>query len=193
MSGCCSQRIRSCGGLSHLRAWSSARASRWDRSCGWWRGRRMNRRRSIRSSTSSGNSIASKRCSASGRTAATSSASTRLPASRRSPVSRDTIEVLDAGRTRPACWTGGKFDITFGALADIWKFDHDQDNVVPDRAAIEKRLPLVNFEEVQTDRAAGHRVHSQAGHARASRRHRQGLRGRSRGRAAQAARLHATS
>ena len=51
--------------------------------------------------------------------------------------------------------TGGKFDITFGALADIWKFDHDQDNIVPDRAAIEKRLPLIDYDEVQTDRAAG--------------------------------------
>ena len=69
-------------------------------------------------------------------------------------VSRDTIEVLDAAH-EASVWTGGKFDITFGALADIWKFDHDQDNVVPDRAAIEKRLPLVNFEEVVTDRAAG--------------------------------------
>ena len=33
--------------------------------------------------------------------------------------------------------TDGKFDITFGALADIWKFDHDQDNTIPDRASIE--------------------------------------------------------
>jgi thiamine biosynthesis lipoprotein len=70
------------------------------------------------------------------------------------PVSRDTLDVLDAAHEASA-WTGGKFDITFGALADIWKFDHDQDNTIPDRAAIEKRLPLVNFEEVVTDRVAG--------------------------------------
>ena len=69
-------------------------------------------------------------------------------------VSRETIEVLEAAR-EASVWTGGKFDITFGALADIWKFDHDQDNSIPDRAAIEKRLPLVNFDEVQTDRASG--------------------------------------
>ena len=36
--------------------------------------------------------------------------------------------------------TRGKFDITFGALGDIWRFDHDQDNVVPDRQLIETRL-----------------------------------------------------
>ena len=27
-------------------------------------------------------------------------------------------------------WTGGKFDVTFGALSGLWKFDHDQDNRV---------------------------------------------------------------
>jgi thiamine biosynthesis lipoprotein len=69
-------------------------------------------------------------------------------------VSRETIEVLEQAH-QASVWTGGKFDITFGALADIWKFDHDQDNIVPGRAAIAERLPLVNFEEVITDRAAG--------------------------------------
>jgi len=69
-------------------------------------------------------------------------------------VSRETIDVLDAAH-EASVWTGGKFDITFGALADVWKFDHDQDNSIPARAAIEQRLPLVNFEEVVTDRAAG--------------------------------------
>lgn len=70
------------------------------------------------------------------------------------PVSRDTIEVLEQAH-EASVWTGGKFDVTFGALADIWKFDHDQDNVVPSRAAIEQRLPLINYDEVQTDGAAG--------------------------------------
>ena len=69
-------------------------------------------------------------------------------------VSRETIEVLEQAHAASE-WTGGKFDITFGALADIWKFDHDQDNTIPDRSAIDQRLPLVNFEDVQTDRAAG--------------------------------------
>ncbi len=43
-------------------------------------------------------------------------------------------------------WTDGKFDVTFAALSDIWKFDHDQDNRMPaagrDRgAAAADRLP----------------------------------------------------
>jgi thiamine biosynthesis lipoprotein len=69
-------------------------------------------------------------------------------------VSRETLEVLEAAREASE-WTGGKFDITFGALADIWKFDHDQDNTVPDRAAIESRLPLVDYSAVLSDRQAG--------------------------------------
>ncbi len=70
------------------------------------------------------------------------------------PVSAETLDVLAAAR-QASEWTGGKFDITFGALADIWKFDHDHDNVVPDRRAIEARLPLVDYRAVEIDRAAG--------------------------------------
>lgn len=66
------------------------------------------------------------------------------------PVSRDTIEVLTAARIA-SDWTAGKFDITFGALADLWKFDHDQDNTVPDPSAIAARLPLVDHPAVQID------------------------------------------
>jgi thiamine biosynthesis lipoprotein len=51
--------------------------------------------------------------------------------------------------------TDGKFDITFGALSDIWKFDHDQDNRVPDDAQIAARLPLVDFRAVVIDSSAG--------------------------------------
>lgn len=69
-------------------------------------------------------------------------------------VSRDTIAVLEAA-AQASDWTGGKFDITFGALADIWKFDHDQDNRVPDPQAIAARLPFVDYRLVQVDRAAG--------------------------------------
>ena len=70
------------------------------------------------------------------------------------PVSTETLDVLDAAR-EAAEMTGGKFDVTFGALTDIWKFDHDQDNRVPDRAAIGRRLPLVDYTAVRTDRGAG--------------------------------------
>jgi len=69
-------------------------------------------------------------------------------------VSPETIDVLGAAAEASAS-TAGKFDITFGALADVWKFDHDQDNTVPDRKAIDARLPLVDYTAVRIDRTAG--------------------------------------
>ena len=68
-------------------------------------------------------------------------------------VSTDTITVLEAA-AQASEWTGGKFDITFGTLAGLWKFDHDQDNTIPSRSAIEALLPLVDYRFVQVNRAA---------------------------------------
>jgi len=69
------------------------------------------------------------------------------------PVSQDTITVLrEAGEA--SALTRGKFDITFGALSDIWRFDHDQDNVVPDRQLIEVRLTRIDYRAVQVDATA---------------------------------------
>src|SRR5688572_29524992 len=67
-------------------------------------------------------------------------------------ISREAIDVLAAARMASEM-TDGKFDITFGALADIWKFDHDQDNTIPDRASIENRLPFVDYRAVQVNSA----------------------------------------
>lgn len=69
-------------------------------------------------------------------------------------VSAETIEVIERG-LEGSRNTRGKFDITFGALSGLWKFDHDQDNVVPPAAEIKKRLPLIGWERVKIDRAAG--------------------------------------
>jgi FAD:protein FMN transferase len=68
-------------------------------------------------------------------------------------VSADTIEVLllaiEAGDR-----TGGKFDVTFGVLSGLWKFDHDQDNSFPDPTVIRRRLPLIDYQQLVVDRAA---------------------------------------
>ena len=69
-------------------------------------------------------------------------------------VSRETIEVVQAALMTSEL-TAGKFDITFGALADVWKFDHDQDNRVPTEAEIAARLPLVDFRAVHVDDRVG--------------------------------------
>lgn len=70
------------------------------------------------------------------------------------PVGPDTLQVLEAA-AEASRLTGGKFDITFGALADVWKFDHDQDNRVPTPDEIAARLPQIDHAAVRVDREAG--------------------------------------
>src|SRR4051812_260921 len=69
-------------------------------------------------------------------------------------VSAEVREALQTAR-QISDWTGGKFDVTFGALADVWKFDHDQDNEVPGPEKIRARLPLVDYRQVEIDDRAG--------------------------------------
>jgi thiamine biosynthesis lipoprotein len=70
-------------------------------------------------------------------------------------VAAEVREVLHAAR-QISDWTGGKFDVTFGALADIWKFDaQNQDNTVPDEARIRERLPLIDYRRIEIDDRAG--------------------------------------
>lgn len=70
------------------------------------------------------------------------------------PVGPDTRAVLRAAR-EASDLTRGKFDITFGALSDVWKFDHDQDNRVPTAEQVAARLPLVDYEAVLVDDGQG--------------------------------------
>jgi thiamine biosynthesis lipoprotein len=70
------------------------------------------------------------------------------------PVSPEVREVLRLAH-QVSDWTGGKFDVTFGALSGLWKFDHDQDNRVPERADIAKRIPLVNYRDLEIDDGRG--------------------------------------
>ena len=69
-------------------------------------------------------------------------------------VSAEVRDVLKAAR-QISEWTGGKFDVTFGALSGLWKFDHDQDNVIPDMREVRRRLPLIDYRAIQIDDAAG--------------------------------------
>jgi FAD:protein FMN transferase len=71
------------------------------------------------------------------------------------PVSREVRAVLAIARDVSDS-TGGAFDVTFGALADLWKFDHqNKDGTVPDRGTIRGRLPLINYRDVIVDDTAG--------------------------------------
>jgi FAD:protein FMN transferase len=69
------------------------------------------------------------------------------------PVSDETLEVLAAAHMISA-WTGGKFDITFGALSDVWKFDHDRDEQIPTDAQIAARTALIDYRAVRIDTVA---------------------------------------
>jgi len=69
-------------------------------------------------------------------------------------VSPETVEVLGAAR-QVSEWTGGKFDVTFGALSGLWKFDHDQDNRIPRQEDIRRQLPLIDFTAVEVNAGAG--------------------------------------
>lgn len=68
-------------------------------------------------------------------------------------VSAETIEVLEDAR-QVSEWTRGKFDVTFGALSGLWKFDHDQDNVIPDMNEVRRRLSLIDYRAIRIDKAA---------------------------------------
>jgi len=71
------------------------------------------------------------------------------------PVGPEVREVLALGR-QFGDWTDGAFDVTFGALSGLWKFDaQNQDNSIPTRAEIERRLPFINYRDVELDETAG--------------------------------------
>ena len=73
----------------------------------------------------------------------------------RSPVtvSGETIEVLQAAH-RASVWTRGKFDVTWGALSDVWKFDHDKDERVPPATEIAGRLSLIDYRAITVEEHA---------------------------------------
>jgi thiamine biosynthesis lipoprotein len=70
------------------------------------------------------------------------------------PVGPEVREVLSVAR-QVSEWSEGKFDVTFGALSGLWKFDHDLDGNIPARADVLARLPLVDFRKVEVNEQAG--------------------------------------
>lgn len=74
----------------------------------------------------------------------------------RQPVamSADTLSVLREAR-QISEWSGGKFDVTFGVLSGLWRFDHDQDDTVPDMTEVRRRLPLIDYRALRIDDPPG--------------------------------------
>lgn len=69
-------------------------------------------------------------------------------------VSPEVREVLSMAR-QASEWTDGKFDVTFGVLSGLWKFDHDLDGNIPKRGDVTARLPLIDYHRLQVDDRAG--------------------------------------
>ncbi len=69
-------------------------------------------------------------------------------------VSSDVLSVLETAR-QASEWTGGKFDVTFGVLSGLWKFDQDQDGRIPDPADVRARLSLIDYRALRIDAASG--------------------------------------
>lgn len=67
-------------------------------------------------------------------------------------VSEDTIRVVKKALELSKI-TDGKFDVTFGALSGLWKFDHDQDDKIPDPEEVKRRLPFIGYEHIVVDEA----------------------------------------
>jgi len=70
------------------------------------------------------------------------------------PVDRDVREILRIAQ-QVSEWTEGRFDVTFGPLADLWKFDQDQDSSIPSADAIRRRLPLIDYRQIEIDESGG--------------------------------------
>jgi thiamine biosynthesis lipoprotein len=67
-------------------------------------------------------------------------------------------ELLDVLRTarQVSEWTGGTFDVTWGALSDLWKFDYqNKDDTIPDHSAVVQKQKLIDFRQVVLDEHAG--------------------------------------
>jgi FAD:protein FMN transferase len=53
-------------------------------------------------------------------------------------------------------WTEGKFDITWGVLSGLWKFDYqNKDGSIPGRGEVARRRKLIDYREVEVDDKAG--------------------------------------
>jgi thiamine biosynthesis lipoprotein len=70
-------------------------------------------------------------------------------------IGTDLRDVLQAAH-QVSEWTDGKFDVTWGVLSGLWKFDYqNKDGTIPDRAEVARRRSLINYREVTVDEPPG--------------------------------------
>ena len=67
-------------------------------------------------------------------------------------------EFLDVLKTahQVSVWTGGTFDVTWGAMSNLWKFDYqNKDNTIPDPGEVLRKRRLIDYRELLLDEHAG--------------------------------------
>src|SRR5215468_5351738 len=70
-------------------------------------------------------------------------------------VSSDLRDVLRTAH-QVSEWTGGKFDVTWGAMSGLWKFDYqNEDNTIPDQPQVARRRKLIDYRRVVVNEDAG--------------------------------------
>lgn len=71
------------------------------------------------------------------------------------PVAAETREVLRTARQLSE-WTDGKFDVTFGVMSGLWKFDYqNKDESIPDPGEVERGRRLIDYRELIIDDPPG--------------------------------------
>src|SRR5215475_9612554 len=71
------------------------------------------------------------------------------------PVGTDFRDIVRTAR-QVSEWTGGKFDVTFGVMAGLWKFDYqNKDGTVPEHSEVVRRRSLINYRDLELDEENG--------------------------------------
>ena len=53
-------------------------------------------------------------------------------------------------------WTNGRFDVTFGVMSGLWKFDYqNEDQTIPDPREVARRRKLINYRDLKMDEEKG--------------------------------------
>jgi FAD:protein FMN transferase len=71
------------------------------------------------------------------------------------PVGTELRNILQTAR-QVSEWTSGKFDVTFGVMSGLWKFDYqNQDGSIPERSEVIRRRNLIDYRDLLVDERAG--------------------------------------
>jgi thiamine biosynthesis lipoprotein len=71
------------------------------------------------------------------------------------PVGTEIRDVLQVAR-QVSEWTNGKFDVTFGVMSGLWKFDYqNQDGTIPDHNEVVRRRRFISYRDLVVDERAG--------------------------------------